>query len=388
VSKRRRASSRCRFDTSDWLADGVELLPLGRRVLDRERPHRVDRHESPSLLPASAMIAAPNRGAHTAAVNASSQPIPSLVGDSAESFGALVDPYRRELLVHCYRMLGSLDDAEDAVQDAFIRAWNGRGTFQRSISFRAWLYRIATNACLDAIERRKRSRAREEHLGIGPFPDELLGGASPGPEARYDARESISLAFLEALQVLPPRQRAVLILRDVLSWHAAEVAELLDLSVPAVNSALQRARSTLAGRYRASAVIRGVPRQSEPGHLRALVERYVRAWESADVAGLVALLRDDAVLSMPPGDPVSGAARIGAFLAGSVFLPGRHRRLVSTSANGAPAFVAYASSGTGVRLRLFAVLVLAPGDEGIERIDAFFDPRQVARFGMSEELAG
>src|SRR5204863_1444242 len=142
-----------------------------------------------------------------------------------------------------------------------------------------------------------RGRAREEHLGVWPFPDELVAGTSPGPEARYDARESISLAFLEALQVLPPRQRAVLILRDVLSWHASEVATLLDLSVPAVNSALQRARSTLAGRYRAPGAKPQGREASEPGHLRALVERYVRAWESADVAGLVALLRDDAVLS-------------------------------------------------------------------------------------------
>lgn len=322
------------------------------------------------------------------ALNTAAPDASFVIEGSAEAFGALVDPFRRELLVHCYRMLGSIDDAEDAVQDAFVRAWNGRGTFQRSISFRAWLYRIATNACLDAIERRKRGRAREEHLGVGPFPDELLGGTSPGPEARYDARESISLAFLEALQVLPPRQRAVLILRDVLSWHAAEVATLLDLSVPAVNSALQRARSTLASRYGARAAARSMRGSPEPGHLRALLERYVRAWESADVAGLVALLRDDAVLSMPPGAPVSGAVRVGDFLADSVFLPGRRRRLVSTSANGAPAFVAYASSEAGAPLRLFAVLVLATGQQGIERIDAFFDPGLVARFATVDQLAG
>jgi RNA polymerase sigma-70 factor (TIGR02960 family) len=322
------------------------------------------------------------------ALNAAAPDASLVVGGSAEAFGALVDPHRRELLVHCYRMLGSIDDAEDAVQDALVRAWHGRATFQRSISFRAWLYRIATNACLDAIERRKRGRAREEHLGVGPFPDQLLGGTTPGPEARYDARESISLAFLEALQVLPPRQRAVLILRDVLSWHAAEVATLLDLSIPAVNSALQRARSTLAARDSAPRSLRVDRRRSEPGHLRSLVERYVRAWESADVAGLVALLRDDAVLSMPPGAPVSGAALIGAFLSDSVFRPGRRRRLVPTSANGGPAFVAYASSGADVPLRIFAVLVLSAGDQGIERIDAFFDPRQIAPFGAPERLAG
>lgn len=149
-----------------------------------------------------------------------------LIAGSAEAFGELTSPYRRELLVHCYRMLGSIDDAEDAVQDAFVRAWRGRNTFRRVISFRAWLYRIATNACLDAIERRKRGRGGQMSYEVGPFPDDVLEESSAGPEARYDAHEAISLAFLRALQLLPPRQRAVLILRDVLSWRAAEVAEL------------------------------------------------------------------------------------------------------------------------------------------------------------------
>jgi RNA polymerase sigma factor (sigma-70 family) len=153
------------------------------------------------------------------ATKRSSADQPSLIGDSPESFGELVEPFRRELIVHCYRMLGSIDDAEDAVQDALVRAWHGRHTFQLSISLRAWLYRIATNACLDAIARRKRTGTSEDSLGVGPYPDGLLGEATAGPEARYEARESISLAFLRVLQVLPPRQRAVLILRDVLSWH-------------------------------------------------------------------------------------------------------------------------------------------------------------------------
>src|SRR5450755_844234 len=171
------------------------------------------------------------------------------IGDSAEAFGELTDPYRRALLVHCYRMLGSIDDAEDAVQETLIRAWNGRATFRLAISFRAWLYRIATNTCLDAIARRRRGGAGEERLGVGPFPDDLLGETAAGPETRYDSHESISLAFLTALQLLPPRQRAVLILRDVLSWRAAEVAELLELTVPAVNSALHRARTTVSQHY-------------------------------------------------------------------------------------------------------------------------------------------
>jgi RNA polymerase sigma-70 factor (ECF subfamily) len=259
---------------------------------------------------------------------------------------------------------------------------------------RAWLYRIATNASLDAIARRKRGRASEDSLGVGPYPDELLGGSAAGPEARYDARESISLAFLTALQVLPPRQRAVLILRDVLDWHAAEVARLLDLSVPAVNSALQRARGTIATRYRPQPAV-ARPR-TDAGHLRALLERYVRAWEAADISGLVALLRDDVVLSMPPGSSVRGAAEIGAFLAKTVLAPGGRRRLVPTSANGGPAFIVYgpgnADAGLAdaarpdAPLRPLAVILLGTDDQRVTRIDAFFDPRLVARFA-TEELA-
>ena len=323
-----------------------------------------------------------------AALNAPTEDKPPLLGASAETFGELVDPYRRELLVHCYRMLGSIDDAEDAVQDALANAWRGRTTFQHNISLRAWLYRISTNACLDAIERRKRGRGGEESLGVGPYPDELLGGTFAGPEARYDARESISLAFLRALQLLPPRQRAVLILRDVLSWRASEVARLLDLSVPAVNSALQRARTTVSNRYgtpNGPGVTQG---RSDPGHLRSLLERYVRAWEAADVPGLVALLRDDAVLSMPPGSAVGGAGPIGAFLAASVLVDGGRRRLLPTSANGGPAFVVYAGSDTDAELRAFAVLLLEADAQRIARIDAFFDPRHVARFVKYEGLAG
>jgi RNA polymerase sigma-70 factor (ECF subfamily) len=166
--------------------------------------------------------------------------------ESAEAFGDQTAEYRSELLVHCYRMLGTIDQAEDAVQEAFSRAWQGRHTFRRAISFRAWLYRIATNVCLNAIELRKRDRP--ETGAVGPGPDHLLtaiASSASGPEARYDQHESISLAFLTVLQVLPPRQRAVLVLRDVLTFSAAEVAALLEMSVPAVISALQRARRAL-----------------------------------------------------------------------------------------------------------------------------------------------
>jgi RNA polymerase sigma-70 factor, ECF subfamily len=304
----------------------------------------------------------------------------SLLGDSPESFGELVEPFRRELIVHCYRMLGSIDDAEDAVQDALVRAWHGRHTFQVSISLKAWLYRIATNACLDAIARRKRTRTSEDSLGVGPYPDSLLGEATAGPEARYEARESISLAFLRVLQVLPPRQRAVLILRDVLSWRAAETAALLEVSVPAANSALQRARATVGFQY-------GRPGRSaqegspyESGSLRSLLERYVRVWEAADISGLVALLREDAVLSMPPKGSVSGSSAIGAFLAASIFADREVMRLVAARANRGPAFVAFAAAGNDEPLRSFAVLVLETDEGKVVRIDAFADPRLLARF--------
>jgi RNA polymerase sigma-70 factor (ECF subfamily) len=295
-----------------------------------------------------------------------------------DSFGDLLSAHRRELLVHCYRMMGTIDEAEDAVQDAFTRAWQGRHTFRRSISFRAWLYRIATNVCLNAID--KRARLQPE-LAVGPSPDDLLTGIAStdiGPEARYDAHESISLAFLTVLQVLPPRQRAVLLLRDVLTLRAAEVAALLEMSVQSVNSALQRARATLRGSYRPPAPSRHYP--------RPLLERYVRAWEAADVTGLVALLREDAVLRMPPKPSVTGGKRIGEFLAESIF-PIGPMRLTELRANGSPAFAAYIREPAGARFILFALLVIATVDSHIAHIDAFSDPRLFARFDLPVELA-
>jgi RNA polymerase sigma-70 factor (ECF subfamily) len=302
-----------------------------------------------------------------------------LVDESADAFGDLISPYRRELIVHCYRMLGTIDEAEDAVQEAFTRAWAGRQTFRRSTSFRAWLYRIATNVSLSAIERRKRGQLEPEFT-VGPCPDDLLiDMPSPeiGPEARYDSHESVSLAFLTVLQVLPPRQRAVLLLRDVLTLRAAEVAALLEMSVAAVNSALQRARATL----RSSAAT------SERPAPRMLLERYVRAWEAADVTGLVALLREDAVLTMPPKPTVVGASRIGGFLAESIFASGP-MRLVETHANRSPAFAAYAREPAGKRFLVFALLVIASDGHRITQIAAFADPRVLARFDLPAKLAG
>jgi len=295
--------------------------------------------------------------------------------DPFDDFDALAAPFRGALLVHCYRMLGSIDDAEDAVQEAFVRAWRGRATFTRDVSFRAWLYRIATNVCLDTIERRKRAWGSAGRAEVQPVPEDLLEEPSAGPESRYDTRESISFAFLTALQVLSPQRRAVLILRDVLGWRAAEVADLLGLSVPAANSALHRARVALASSYPAAQAAGAI----EPGRLRGLLDRYVRAWESADVAGLVRLLREDAVVSMPPALTIVGAEAIGAFLAASVFA-GRQVRLQAVRANGVPAFVI--RSGADVEaLEPYAVLALTLDAGGrITRMSVHAEPRLVARF--------
>ena len=311
---------------------------------------------------------------------------PTLI-DSADVFDELTSPFRRELLVHSYRMLGSIDDAEDAVQDALARAWRGRATFQRAISVRAWLYRIATNACLDAIERRKRTQGGNANPSVGPIPDDILGDASAEPEARYDAHESVSLAFLAALQLLPPRPRAVLILRDVLAWRANEVAELLELTVPAVNSALHRARSKMSSREQAGPILDRPP-TAEPRHLRSLLERYVRAWESADVAGLVALLREEAIVAMPPGVIVRGRAEIGAFLAATVFGSGLRVRLVPVGANRKPGFAVYSAGPADAVLRLYAILLVDVDDFLISRITVFADQRLAPTFGLAGELPG
>jgi RNA polymerase sigma-70 factor, ECF subfamily len=290
--------------------------------------------------------------------------------DSAGVFGDQVAHHRGELFAHCYRMMGTVDEAEDALQEALTRAWEGRHTFRRSISFRAWLFRIATNVCLNAIEHRKR-----DHVEPGPCPNDLLAGiASPdsGPEARFDTHESVSLAFLTVLQVLPPRQRAVLLLRDVLAFRGAEVALLLGTTVQSVNSLLQRARATLQTGYARPA------KTPDPSNL---LQRYVRAWEAADVAGLVALLREDAVLSMPPKPPVVGGRTIGEFLSAAIF-PIAPMRLIDARANDGPAFAAYRQEPSGNRATLFALLVIGSDGHVISRIHAYSDPRVLSRFGL------
>ena len=281
--------------------------------------------------------------------------------DDATAFRALVEPYRRTLEVHCYRMLGSVHDAEDAAQETLLRAWRSLDRFEGRSSVNTWLYRIATNVCLDELERRPK---RAEPV-VEPYPDERLDeaeGPLADPAARYAAREGMELAFLTAIQWLPGRQRAVLILRDVLGWSATEVAGLLDTSPAAANSALQRARATIEGELGVRPV--APARAGE----RELLRRYVDAWEQADIAALVALLRDDAVWTMPPQPAIHGAAAIGAFMER---VSARYD-LVATpsSANRQPAVALYERTGDGGLLP-HRLLLLDVEDGRIAQLHAF-----------------
>ena len=328
------------------------------------------------------------------------------LGGDAEAFNQLTEPYRRELRVHCYRILGSLAEAEDMVQETFLNAWKRLRTFQARSTFRAWLYKIATNACLDALSKRRSRRllpadvypAADPHAPtappsteitwLEPFPDEwLMDQAGVDPEARYSVRESVSLAFLAALQTLPPRQRAVLILSDVLDWSAQEMAELLGASLPAVASALRRARVTMASTYHGmpAEARRGLP--TDPRE-RQLLERYVQAWQSADVDGLVGLLKEEAVFSMPPFPAwFRGREAIGQFVAATLFADeamfkgkaaGRWR-LEATRANGQPGFVVYERAEAG-EFRPSGIYALRVEDGRLAQMTCFLDPGVVERF--------
>jgi RNA polymerase sigma-70 factor (TIGR02960 family) len=307
-----------------------------------------------------------------------------------EAFQALTEPYRRELQVHCYRMLGSLQDAEDLLQDTLLAAWQGFAAFEERASIRTWLYRIATNRCLNALRSSSRRPAKEwdiplvdppepsrlgEVVWLEPYPDALLDGAitpPPGldgksPEARYQQNEAISLAFITALQLLPARQRAVLILREVLGYQASEVAVMLDATVQSVNSALKRARASL--RREAPTPFPPLPGSRAE---QALVAKFVRAWESGDVDSLVALLTADIRVSMPP-IPLEyhGLDDVTRFFA--TFMRRRSHELVPTRANGQPAFGAYLHTGTGgVRegTGLFVLTLAGDRIRGLTRFEA------------------
>lgn len=312
------------------------------------------------------------------------------------AFRELTEPYRRELQVHCYRMLGSLQDAEDALQDTLLAAWRGLDGYEGRASLRTWLYRIATNRCLNARRSASRRPAEDwnmpsvepptptrygEVAWLEPFPDALLDGVvAPGPESSFEQSEAISLAFVAAVQALPPRQVAVLILRDVLGFRASEVAGMLDTTVESVNSALKRARSGLRQRL--------PEREAAPGSdtERLLTARFVDAYESGDVEALVALFTDDVFVSMPPIPLEYEGRDAAARLFGGIFSSGRRVDLVPTRANGQPAFAAYLRAATGNRHAggLF-VLTLTGG-----QICAFtrFDSSVFPSFGLPLSLPG
>jgi RNA polymerase sigma-70 factor (ECF subfamily) len=333
---------------------------------------------------------------------------------SSREFGELAEPYRRELRVHCYRILGSLHDAEDMVQETMLRAWKRLDTYEGRASFRAWLYKIATNACLDLLDQRRRQAKRllpihlfspadphkpieppaTEILWLEPLPDEWLADSSAAnPESRYSTRENISLAFLIALQILPPRQRAVLILKDVLDWSADEIAGLLDSTTSSVNSALHRARVTLAKNYHGRKSQVSTAKVSDE-QTRETLEKYVQAWQTADVNGLVALLKKDATLSMPPSPTwYAGREHIGSFAARTVFadggmFPGMANgrwKLLPVQANGQPGAAVYQRMENG-EYYPFGVHVLTCGQGQIAQITCFIDPSLPGRFGLPKIL--
>jgi RNA polymerase sigma-70 factor, ECF subfamily len=321
-----------------------------------------------------------------------------------EAFRALTDPYRRELQVHCYRMLGSLQDAEDALQETLVSAWRGLDRFEERASLRGWLYRIATNRCLNTLRERSRrpqpaspdlffeappATRMSEITWLEPYPDDLLAAlpdAAPGPDARYETREGVGLAFITALQRLPARQRAVLVLRDVLGFHAAEVASMLETSEATVNSALQRARASLTDRMPPSR-----ERAPAPGSAaeRELAASFAEAFEQGEMERVVSLLTDDAWVTMPPQPfEYQGRELILAFLrhASAVARRGRRIRLVPTRANGQPAFGHYMEDdATGVA-RASGLFVLELEGERISAITRFGDPALLARFGLPDTV--
>jgi RNA polymerase sigma-70 factor (ECF subfamily) len=336
---------------------------------------------------------------------------------ASEEFGRLTDPFRRELLAHCYRMLGSVHDAEDLVQETYLRAWRSYGGFEGRSSLRTWLYRIATNACLTALEHRERralpsglAAASEpptaplppsrpnEIAWLEPMPDALVGlgaGGAPDrdtlsqdamsldPAAVVVSRETMRLAWVAALQLLPPRQRAALILHDVLAWRAHEVAGLLGTTTAAVNSALQRARAQL---QQDAPTQDGVAEPADP-KLKSVLDRYAAAFERTDLDALLRLLRDDVVVEMPPRPMwYAGREAVGQFFGVQVFSSHRGFLMVPTSANGQPAMLGYMAGRDGVP-HAHAVHVLTVTDTGISRIVVFLDPEPSVLGGFNLPLS-
>jgi RNA polymerase sigma-70 factor (ECF subfamily) len=321
-----------------------------------------------------------------------------------EAFRELTEPHRRELQLHCYRILGSVQDAEDMLQEALLAAWRGLDRFEKRASVRAWLYKIATNRCLNALRDAGRRppgggspgpvagapepTRRAEPLWLQPYPDSLLDevpDAAPGPEARYESREALALAFVTGLQRLPPQQRAVLVLRDVLGYPAAQAAEMLETSEVSVNSALRRARATLSGRpFAASRDSAPAPRSP---HERELTGRFADAFEAADTARLVALLTDDALLTMPPAPlEYQGRAAITEFHLSRAWWGVRAARLVPTRANSQPAFGYYLHDPHEPVSRAHGLIVLTLRGQRICAITRFGGAGLFPRFGLPDTL--
>ena len=319
-----------------------------------------------------------------------------------EAFRALTEPHRRELQLHCYRILGSVQDAEDALQETLLAAWRGLDGFEERSSLRAWLYTIATNRCLNALRDGARRPHERRALSFEPpaptrhgelpwleaYPDALLEGvpdAAPGPDARYETRETVALAFVIALQRLPPRQRAVLVLRDVLGYRAAEVATMLDTTEVSVNSALQRARATLDATAPPRRDRAPLPRSAGE---RELVGRFADAFENGRVEHIVALLTDDAWVTMPP-EPFEyqGLASIAEFFT-QAFAARAERtdRLVATRANGQPAFGHYIGDAHAPVVRGVGVIVLTLDGDRISHLIRFGGSAQLSRFGLPRTL--
>ncbi|KAA3646187.1 MAG: RNA polymerase subunit sigma-70 [Chloroflexi bacterium] len=312
--------------------------------------------------------------------------------NSQEDFTAHVETHRRELLVHCYRMMGSVLDAEDMLQETFLRAWQKRDSFRGTGTLRSWLYRIATNVCLDTLDKQKAPKRSLQHtdyppadpnapfappvmepVWLEPFPDAWLPADEDSPEVRYTQQESIRLAFLTALQQLAPRQRAVLLMRDVLGLRAAETAEFLGDSVSSVNSALYRARQVLDEELGTN---KGKSKTPE-GELRALLERYVDAWQNADVDAFTALLREDALFTMPPSSTwYQGRENIGLAARNLLFLDAGLWRLEALELNDQAAYTLLQRTEGGAYVP-FALMVLDVDDDAISGITVFTNPQIV-----------
>jgi RNA polymerase sigma-70 factor, ECF subfamily len=321
------------------------------------------------------------------------------------AFERLIEPYRGELRAHCYRMLGSVQDAEDALQEALLGAWRGLPAFEGRSSLRSWLYRIATNACLKAIERRPKrvlpidfGPAADPHDGPGepllesvwlePYPDERMGveDGFAAPEARYEQRESVELAFIAALQHLPARQRAVLILRAVLGWSAREVADALETTPAGVDSAMQRARKTVDER-RPEQSQQATLRSLDDQELREIVDGFIDAWERDDVDAIAAMLAENATIAMPPRPTwYSGREAVAAFLSGWALSGEKRWRIVPTRANGQLAFGEYRWDGEKGSMVPHAITVLTLEGRRIKEITAFLTPEAFGRFGLPDEL--